>query len=254
MAANPRMQDALPALQVTAPEGEQPAARQLEWELAEFNALRPGRAQLCIWQPQPALVVTALEAAAPGFERAAAAAAGRGFPVHVRRSGGGCVALGPGTLVVSHLYCADAGVERAYRDFAAKLLAAGLRLRAPLRIGQVAGAYCEGRHDLSCRGLKIGGMAQRRSAGTGAQRIWVHAVLSVDVRAADYPLEVQAFHRDLGSPRPPQPALTTVLARCVPLPLAAGLGARLRADLLRLFALPVAAQLRAGFSALEDPS
>lgn len=214
-------------------------AQRLEWELELFKRLRVGAGHVSIWQPQAALTVTASEALLPRFEQAAAGAARRGFPVHIRNSGGGCVCLGPGMLVISHLYCAtDQGIERAYRDFAAKLLAAASRLRVALRLGPVAGAYCEGRHDLSCGGLKLGGIAQRRGASGAAARIWVHAVLAVEECAADYPLQVQAFYRDLQSGRSAGPDLTTVLQRCAPPRKSADLTHRLREDLIRLFCLP----------------
>jgi octanoyl-[GcvH]:protein N-octanoyltransferase len=240
---------------VTAPQDLQPAAQRLEWELQLFKGLRLGDGHVSIWQPQASLTVTALEALLPRFENAAAGAARRGFPVHVRNSGGGCVCLGPGMLAISHLYCAaDQGIERAYRDFAAKLLAAASRLRVALRLGPVTGAYGEGRYDLSCGGLKLGGIAQRRSTSGAAARVWVHAVLAVEERAADYPLQVQAFYRDLQSERSAGPDFTTVLQRCVPPQKAADLTHRLREDLIRLFCLPAPPARDAHFCSSKDRS
>lgn len=202
------------ALQVESPLGQQPTALRLARELEWFDALTPSSNLLSIWQPQRALAVTALEAARPHFAAAAEAAERRGVPVLVRKSGGGCVCLGPGTLVISHLHgstCND--IDRTYRDFAAKLIVAIARVRIPLRIGQVPGAYCDGRFDLSWKGLKVGGIAQRRRARAANSSVWVHAVLSVQEVSLGLPSEVAAFYRDLKLDRPVRDA-TTALACC----------------------------------------
>lgn len=206
----------LGVLQVDAPAGPLPPASRLACELEWFDALNASSNILSIWEPQRALAVTALEAAMPNFAVAAEAAEGRGFAVHVRRSGGGCVCLGPGTLVISHLYgatCDD--IDRSYRDFAAKLITAIARVHIPLRIGQVSGAYCDGRFDLNWNGLKVGGIAQRRRARAGNSNVWVHAVLSVEADSLRLPLEVATFYSDLGSERRVRDAATTALACCV---------------------------------------
>ncbi len=203
----PLIVDAPPELQAT--------AQRLELELDWFHRLSETASILSIWQPQRALAVTALEAAMPNFSAAADAAARRGFPVQVRRSGGGCVCLGPGTLVISHLYCsAMSDIDRSYRDFAARLIAATARLGIVLRVGQVPAAYCDGRFDLGWNGLKVGGIAQRRRARVGVSNVWVHAVLSVEERSLAYPPQVTAFYRDLGSDRIARHTLTTALERC----------------------------------------
>ena len=204
------------ALLVDAPTGPQPTALRLLRELEWFEALTPSANTLSIWQPQRALAVTALEAAMPHFATAAEASERRGVAVLVRKSGGGCVCLGPGTLVISHLYGATCNdIDRSYRNFAAKLIAAIARARIPLRIGQVAGAYCDGRFDLNWNGLKVGGIAQRRRARAGGSNVWVHAVLSVEECSLGLPLEVAAFYRDLQSDRRVR-AATTALACCNP--------------------------------------
>ena len=218
------------ALQVELAAEPQPAAQRLAQELEWFDALDASSNTLSIWQPQRALAVTALEAAMPNFAAATQAAQARGFAVQVRKSGGGCVCLGPGTLVISHLYGASGDdIRRSYRDFAAKLITAIARVRIPLRIGKVAGAYCDGHFDLSCNGLKVGGIAQRRRARAGNANVWVHAVLSVEARSLGLPMEVAAFYRDLQSDRHLRDAATTALACCIP---AARSGADAAADLM----------------------
>lgn len=203
-------------MQVDLPSGPQSAARQLAREWDHFDTLTPTTNRLSIWQPQLTLAVTALEAAMPRFATAAEAAERRGVSVLVRKSGGGCVCLGPGTLVISHLYGSKGDdIDRSYRDFAAKLLTAIARVHVPLRIGQVDGAYCDGRFDLSWNGLKVGGIAQRRRQRVGHANVWVHAVVSVEERSLGLPREVAAFYRDLNAERRVRDA-TTALACCAP--------------------------------------
>jgi lipoate-protein ligase A len=207
-------------LRVRAHPGLCDAALQLTAEKALFDALEAGDSQLHLWQPRPALIVTAAEAALGRFAPAAEHARRRGFAVHVRATGGGAVALGPGMLVVSHLYAGrpgryDTGMDGSYAQFAGTLLAALAFTGAVLSVARVPGAYCDGRFDLSGHGRKVGGLAQRRRTDGSAIRIWVHAALSIEAQAGRYPDEVSRFYADLESPRLAATERTTTLADCL---------------------------------------
>lgn len=207
-------------LRVRAYPGLCDAALQLPEERALFDALESGDSWLLVWQPRAALIVTAAEAALDRFSAAAERARRRGLAVHVRATGGGAVCLGPGMLVVSHLYAArpgidDTGIDPCYAQFAGTLLAALAFTGAALSVARVPDAYCDGRFDLSGRGRKIGGLAQRRRPVGGATRIWVHAALSIEVQARHYPEEVGRFYADLGLPRVVRTERTTTLADCL---------------------------------------
>lgn len=190
---------------------------QLTIEQEIFDSLASVSQRLCVWQPQPALIATTSEANQPAFAAAAACAKNRGLPVHVRRSGGGAVCLGPGTLVVSHLYSsAHNDLSASYREFAGALMAATATVGVSLSGEHVARAYCDGRFDLAWRGLKVGGIAQRRRMLDRTAHVWIHAVLSVERQSLRYPQAVADFYSDLGSTRIADPRLTTCLADCLP--------------------------------------
>jgi len=193
------------------------AAAQLLIERRLFDALAHSSHRLRLWQPLPALIATLAEASRPGFARASARAGERGLPVHVRCSGGGAVCVGPGSLVVSHLYRSPHNdIDASYRQFAGLLRQAIAALAVSVTQEQVAGAYCDGRFDLAWQGRKVGGIAQRRRVQNGSAHVWVSAVLAVEARALRYPEAVRDFHADLGSPRVPDPGRATTLAHCLP--------------------------------------
>jgi lipoate-protein ligase A len=173
--------------------------------------------RLRLWQPLPALIATTAEANHVEFATAAASAVARGVPVEVRRSGGGAVCLGYGMWVVSLFYTSlHNDIDLSYRRFAETLIEAIDCVGVPLTYEHVAGAYCDGKFDLAWRGLKVGGMAQRRRHRDGRSHVWIHAVLAVEQDSARYPREVARFYSDLGSPRVADPVNTTSLWDCLP--------------------------------------
>ncbi|MFO1467692.1 MAG: hypothetical protein U1F35_14835 [Steroidobacteraceae bacterium] len=194
----------------------QPVREAFERESSYFESMPEQGQWLHLWQPRQGLAVTLLEAGHAHFAVAAAQATAAGFPVEVRRSGGGCVALGPGMLVISHLYCTPYNdIDRGYRRFAAKLVAAASRLKIRIGVGQVQRSYCDGRFDLRWRSFKVGGIAQRRRVGSRRTRAWVQGVLSVEAGSSGYPVQVQSFYRALGSERDADPGVCATLAQAI---------------------------------------
>ncbi len=193
------------------------AGAQLRIEQGIFESMPRAVPRLRIWQPLPALVVTAAEASHAAFGAAASRAAARGFPVEVRRSGGGAVCLGPGMLVVSQFYTTmHDDIDSSYRSFALRLRVALEVVGVVLTEQHVARAYCDGKFDLAWCGLKVGGMAQRRRSRDGASHVWIHAVIAVEPESLRNPEEVAQFYSDSSMPRIADPSRTTCLSRCIP--------------------------------------
>ncbi len=193
------------------------AALQLLEERAHFDSLTVDTSRLRVWQPRRALIATAAEARLPTFAAAVERARDRGLDVHFRHSGGGSVCLGPGTLVVTQLYVAATNdIDASYRDFSHGLLAAATDLGIPLAVGEVGQAYCNGKFDIAWRGLKVGGIAQRRRLRQGMSLVWIHAVVAVEPESLRCPEAVAAFYSDLRSPRIADPRSTTCLSECLP--------------------------------------
>ncbi|MGI9134861.1 MAG: lipoyl protein ligase domain-containing protein [Rhodoferax sp.] len=145
----------------------------------------------------------------------------QGWPVRLRRSGGGVVPQGPGILNVSLAYpCAQAAgqaFDTVYRHLCARLTAALQALGVLCSVGAVQGSFCDGRFNLASqvggRLCKIAGTAQYWRRAGGQHAVLAHALLLVD---ADLPLlceQANRFEAALGSGRRYDPqSLTSVAA------------------------------------------
>jgi lipoate-protein ligase A len=145
----------------------------------------PARGVLRLWRTSPCLVVTPLLAHRAEFAAAAEASAQRGWPVVVRRTGGGPVPQTTGTLNVSLAYASPRdqapGIDAAFKSFADTLLAALKPCGVDATVGEIEGSCCPGRYDIAIGGRKIIGIAQRRRQGAkdGAllAAVLVHAMV-----------------------------------------------------------------------------
>ena len=161
-----------------------------EMALLEAALADPARAILRLWRTSQCLVVTPLLAHRPGFAAAAERSQARGWPVVVRRTGGGPVPQGPETLNVSLAFAArretTPGIDAAFRAFADGLCAALARCGLAPEIGEIAGSCCPGRYDIALGGRKIIGIAQRRRRGSRdgvlLSAVLVHAMVWMEGR------------------------------------------------------------------------
>jgi lipoate-protein ligase A len=167
-----------------------------EMALLEDVLARPDRGVLRLWRTSPCLVVTSLLAQRKEFTAAAEASAQRGWPVVVRRTGGGPVPQTAGTLNVSLAYATPRdqtpGIDAAFRHFADAMLSALQSCGVSAVVGEIEGSCCPGRYDIAIptdeRSKKIIGIAQRRRQGTtgGAKdgallsAVLVHAMVWVE--------------------------------------------------------------------------
>lgn len=185
--------------------------------LAEVAAGRPPLLRL--WRVPRCLVVPRGFARRPGFAAAAAASRAAGWPVLLRGSGGAPVPLDPGTLNVSLVRRQLAGVslEADYAALLSLLRRALAPFGLPLDQGGVAGAFCDGRFNLTLGGRKLAGTAQRRRpAGEGAA-VLAQALLLV---GSDVPAGCAALNAFLRGVQvaPVLAERHTTLARHLPLP------------------------------------
>ena len=109
----------------------------------------------------------------------------RGWPVHIRATGGAPVPQYPGMLNLALAYRLDAdqpwSLDDGYRHLAGVLQGALQRLGLQPQTGEIADAFCPGRYDLSLGAQKIAGLAQRRRRTLdGGQAILAHACLLVE--------------------------------------------------------------------------
>jgi lipoate-protein ligase A len=136
----------------------------LERQLTLANELTSQSAapSLFVWRCQRTLLVTRPETRLPKFEEASAALQTAGWPVVLRKSGGGACPVGPGTVQISMAEVALAGTTIAAKYGAlAELIRTGLSsYQITAQAGPVNGAYCPGTFDLAVQGKKIAGMSQ----------------------------------------------------------------------------------------------
>ena len=169
----------------------------LTFEAGLFSAQGP---QVGLWTADAnALVCPRAYETRNGFAQAASLSSTRGWPVHVRPTGGGTVPQGRGVANLALSFDAPEGftIEDGYR-LLTRIFRAGLRVET-LDIGNTPGSFCDGDWNLSINGRKLVGTAQRwRPTHHGRPRVLAHAMVLVSGDIASGADSVSAFHRDLG--------------------------------------------------------
>jgi lipoate-protein ligase A len=131
-----------------------------------------------VLRPGPTLAFGRLDARAPGFPRAAAAARAHGFEPVLRLGGGHAAGYDAGSVlveVVTRQAAIADGIQERFRDGAALLASALGRLGVPAEIGELPGEYCAGAWSVHAGGVKLAGIAQRSIRG--ASLLTAHVVV-----------------------------------------------------------------------------
>jgi len=185
--------------------------------LADENTGQSAVPALLIWRCAPALLVTRSETRLPRFGGAVAEMQAAGWPVLLRKSGGGACPVGPGTVQVSMIEAAssDATMNAKYAALARLLQCTFSMFQIVCQTGSVAGAFCPGKYDLSVQGKKIAGMSQHWFRNRGGVRCVITAA-SINVEEAPDALAdvVNRFYSNAGSPLSCQAAVLTNLRLC----------------------------------------
>jgi lipoate-protein ligase A len=156
-------------------------ALETEWMA---RAAATGRAAAHLWTARQCFVVPRSYERLSGWAKACAAAAAAGWPVHVRRSGGGLVPLGPGVLNLSLVWrsapVASIDPHATYRDLCSAVGRALARLSINATTQAVAGSFCDGRFNLAVGGRKIAGTAQAWRRIGALNLVLAHALIIVN--------------------------------------------------------------------------
>ncbi|WP_341864088.1 hypothetical protein [Gymnodinialimonas sp. 57CJ19] len=152
-----------------------------------------------LWSPRRrALVCPANLRRKPGFYDGRRNSAARGWPLHLRPTGGGAVPQGPGALNLALAFTAGRTftIDDGYRLITQVIRSA---IPAPWTTGATPNSFCDGAWNLSLFDRKVVGTAQRvRPIGGGQRRILAHALILVEGDVAEGASAVGAFHGDLG--------------------------------------------------------
>jgi lipoate-protein ligase A len=159
-----------------------------------------------VWQPLPSLVVPGSYRRHAGFDAACARSAAEGWPVQVRRSGGGLVPQGPGVLNFSHawrtaLRLGDA-METVYENLCSLLQQVIEPFGLETDCEAVEGSFCDGRFNLSLGGRKVAGTAQYWQRVDAHQHlVLAHACVLVEADLDGLTERANRFEAWVGSER-----------------------------------------------------
>lgn len=124
----------------------------------------------------------------PAFDAACAASAAAGWPVLLRETGGEPVPQSAATINVALVYVAPRSegdqnrIETAYQRLCQPLCDAVTALGGQASVGEVPGAFCDGRYNVNIAGRKWVGTAQRWRQGLSGTRpvVLVHGAMLMD--------------------------------------------------------------------------
>ena len=146
-------------------------------------------AGVLFWQPtDQALVMPRRLSRLPGFEQASLELAASGWPILLRETGGEPVPQSPTTINIALAYAPprsegdQARIEMAYRRLCQPICDLLTELGGEASLGEIEGAFCDGRFNVNLNGRKLVGTAQRWRQSPGGQRPvgLVHGALLVD--------------------------------------------------------------------------
>jgi lipoate-protein ligase A len=193
-------------------------AREIEW----LERALDGVPTAALWTGPPGLVAPLSYRRYMNLEAACAASAARGWPVRLRRSGGGVVPQGPGILNLSLAFPCRGGpaeqMEAVYAQICAVLVRALRGLGIAAAPCAVAGSFCDGRFNVAVSpapgvaARKIAGTAQYWRRSPARHAVLAHALLIVEADPATITAQANQFEDALCSGRRYDPAALTSVA------------------------------------------
>lgn len=208
---------------------ELPIVRCNDPTLAEqplFERARRGEAVAQLWQAPQGFVVPGSYRKFANLPAVSEAFAARGWPVWIRRSGGGLVPQGPGILNLSLAWPVTQPLGEAAEPI--YLLLCGILQRTLATFGvesqfqAVNGSFCDGRYNLACgegeNARKIAGTAQywRPVAESQGHIVLAHAVILLDTDLKAAHQAANSIEAQLGSGKVYGADKTITLAELLP--------------------------------------
>ncbi|EPK7663577.1 lipoyl protein ligase domain-containing protein [Raoultella ornithinolytica] len=191
-----------------------------------FEQARRGDAVAQIWQAPQGLVVPGSYRKFSELSAVSALFSRRGWPVWLRRSGGGLVPQGPGIINLSLAWPIAQPLGEAAEPIYQQLCGLLQRTLATFGVGShyqaVTGSFCDGRYNLACgegdHARKIVGTAQywRPLADDRGHVVLVHAVILVDTDLIGAHQAANDFEARLNSGRVYRADKTVTLAQLLP--------------------------------------
>ncbi|MFV3305902.1 biotin/lipoate A/B protein ligase family protein [Pseudomonas sp. NY15181] len=172
------------------------------------DAFHGGRdSGLLFWRPlQQALVMPRRLSRLEGFAMAEQACAGLGWPIALRDTGGEPVPQSPAVLNVALVYAIpttdneQTRIETAYQRLCQPLCDWLAALGLDPGLGEVEGAFCDGRYNVNLTGRKLVGTAQRwrRRPSDGRYVVLAHGAILMENQREPMVEVVNAFYQHCG--------------------------------------------------------
>lgn len=188
----------------TDPVRELALADALAWEAARLAEIAAGgrTSAVLLWSCEPALVAPSRLSRLPGFARACVRAANAGWPVHLRATGGDLVPQGPGIVNLTLMFLRPQGaaprLKDAYRQLTAPICEALSDAGISSCYGSVPGAFCDGRFNVTVKGQKFAGTAQRWRPMAVGEAVQTHALMLMRTPDENTVAILNRFYRDCG--------------------------------------------------------
>lgn len=147
-----------------------------------------------------------------GFEAGCEAAAALGWPVLLRETGGEPVPQSAATINVALVYAAPRDdndrnrIETAYLRLCEPLCQVLRALGGQASLGEVAGAFCDGRYNVNLDGRKWVGTAQRWRQANGRAVVLAHGAMLMGNDREAMVAAVNTFNHACGLPQRCDPA------------------------------------------------
>ncbi|OSR69297.1 Octanoyl-[GcvH]:protein N-octanoyltransferase [Pseudomonas syringae pv. actinidiae] len=158
---------------------------------------------LLLWRPTDrALVMPRRMSRLPGFAEASETLADNGWPVLLRETGGEPVPQSCATVNIALVYAQPPmdidrdRIETAYLRLCQPILDLLIELCGKASLGEVAGAFCDGRFNVNLEGRKMVGTAQRWRQSQGGTRpvVLAHGALLLDDERVQMVAAVNRFN------------------------------------------------------------
>jgi len=145
----------------------------------------------------------------PAFDAACAVSATAGWPVLLRETGGEPVPQSAATINVALVYVAPRSegdpnrIETAYQRLCQPLCDVVTALGGQASLGEVPGAFCDGRYNVNIDGRKWVGTAQRWRQGMSGTRpvVLVHGAMLMDDERESMAAAVNRFNHACNLPQ-----------------------------------------------------
>lgn len=158
---------------------------------------------LLLWRPRDrALVMPRRMSRLPGFVEASETLADSGWPILLRETGGEPVPQSSATVNIALVYAQPKSdpdrdrIEIAYRRLCQPILDVLTELGGAASLGEVEGAFCDGRYNVNLDGRKMVGTAQRWRQSQGGLRpvVLAHGALLVEDERREMVAAVNRFN------------------------------------------------------------